>query len=279
MVAFFDELKVLGFVEGQNLKIVGDGFDLRENQYADVAARLAKAAPDVVVGIGDAGIRTAQQSAYTGPIVAASSDLVSSGFVRSLAHPGGNTTGISVLGFQLNGKRLEILMQVVPSALRIAVLADPRSTQLPELSELENAAHARGVELVIVTAGVPEEITPAMEKAKASGATALDVLTSAMFSFNRRIVIERAAALGLPAIYEWPEMAEEGGLVGYGTRLTPLYRQLARVVVKVLRGAKPEDLPVVQPTNFELVINLTTAKALGLTIPESVLVRADKVIE
>ena len=105
------------------------------------------------------------------------------------------------------------------------------------------------------------------------------MLTAPLFSFNRRIVIERAAALGLPAIYEWPEMAEDGGLLGYGPRLNSIYRQLARLLVKVLRGAKPEDLPVEQPTNFELVINLTTAKALGLTIPESFLVRADKVIE
>jgi putative ABC transport system substrate-binding protein len=270
---------VLGFVEGQSLKIVASGFDLREDQYADVATTLAKAAPDVVVGIGDAAIRAAQQSTYTGHIVAFSSDLVASGFVRSLAHPGGNTTGISVLGFEVNGKRLEILMQVVPSARRIAVLTDPRSTQPEELNALESSARARGVELVIFTASVPEEITPAMDKAKASGATALNVLTSALFSFNRRIVIERAAALGLAAIYEWPEMAEEGGLMAYGPPLAPTYRQLARVVVKVLRGAKPEDLPVVQPTDFELVINLTTAKALGLTIPESVLVRADKVIE
>ena len=118
-----------------------------------------------------------------------------------------------------------------------------------------------------------------MDKAKAWGATALNVLSAPLFSINRRIVIERAAALGLPAIYEWPEMAEEGGLIAYGPRLTPIYRQVARVVVKVLRGAKPEDLAVEQPTNFELVINLTTAKALGLTIPESFLVRADKVIE
>jgi putative ABC transport system substrate-binding protein len=279
MVAFFDELKVLGFAEGQNLKIVAGGFDLREDQYADVAATLAKAAPDVVLGIGDAAIRAAQQSAYTGPIVAASSDLVASGFVRSLAHPGGNTTGISAQGFELDGKRLEILMQVVPDARRIAVLADPRSTQPAELKALENAARARGVELVIFTARVPEEITPAMDKANASGATALNVLSSALFSFNRRIVIERAAALGLPAIYEWPEMAEEGGLIAYGVPINTFYRQVARLLVKVLRGAKPEDLPVEQPTNFELVINLTTAKALGLTIPESLLVRADKVIE
>lgn len=108
-----------------------------------------------------------------------------------------------------------------------------------------------------------------MDKAKASGATALNVLTSPMFTFNRRIVIERAAALGLPAIYEWPEMAEEGGLIAYGPPLNPIYRQSARLLVKVLRGAKPEDLPVVQPTDFELFINITTAKALGLTIPAS----------
>ena len=118
-----------------------------------------------------------------------------------------------------------------------------------------------------------------MDKAKASGAGAVNVLSAPLFSFNRRIVIERAAALGLPAIYEWPEMAEEGGLIAYGAPIKPFYRQVARLLVKVLRGAKPEDLPVEQPTNFELVINLTTAKALGLTIPESLLVRADKVIE
>jgi putative ABC transport system substrate-binding protein len=278
-VAFFDELKALRFVEGQNLKIVAGGFDFREDQFADVAATLAKAAPDVVFCVGNAAIRAAQQSAYTGPIVALSADLVAEGSVRSLAHPGGNTTGISAFGNDLDGKRLEILMEVVPDARRIAILADPKVTQPAELQALQNGASARGVELVIFTAGAPEQITPVIDKAKASGATALNVLSSAMFSFNRRIVFERAAALGIPAIYEWSEMAEEGGLIAYGPRLTPIYRQGARLLVKVLRGAKPEDLPVEQPTNFELVINLTTAKALGLTIPESVLVRADKVIE
>ena len=270
---------MLGFVEGQNLKIVAGGFDLREDQSADVAATLAKAAPDVVLCVGDAAIRAAQQSAYTGPIVALSGDLVTPSFVRSLAHPGGNTTGISVFGNQLDSKRLEILMEVVPDARRIAILADPKVMQPAELQALQKGASARGVELVIFTAGVPEQITPVMDKAKASGATALNVLTSPLFSFNRRIVIERAAALGLPAIYEWPEMAEEGGLIAYGAPLNQIYRQSARLLVKVLRGAKPEDVPVEQPTNFELVINLTTAKALGLTIPASFLVRADKVIE
>jgi putative ABC transport system substrate-binding protein len=279
MVAFFDELKVLGFVEGQNLKLVVDGFDLREDQFPEVAATVAKAAPDVVFCVSDAATRAAQQSAYTVPIVVLSSDMVAAGFVRSLARPGGNFTGVSAFGAELNGKRLEILMEVVPGARRIAILADPKVTQPAELQALQNVARARGVELVIFTAGAPEQIAPAMDKAKASGATALNVLTAPLFSFNRPIVFERAAAPGLPAIYEWPEMAEEGGLIAYGPRLTLIYRQSARLLVKVLRGAKPEDLPVEQPTNFELVINLTTAKALGLTIPESFLVRADKVIE
>ena len=199
--------------------------------------------------------------------------------MRSLARSGGNLSGVSTLGSELDSKRLEILVEVVPDERRIAILVDPKVTQPAELQALQNGARARGVELVIFTAGEPEQIAPAMDKAKASGATALNVLSAALFSFNRRIVIERAAALGLTAIYEWPEMAEEGGLIAYGPPLKPIYRQLARLLVKVLRGAKPEDLPVEQPTNFELVINLSTAKALGLTIPESFLVRADKVIE
>jgi putative tryptophan/tyrosine transport system substrate-binding protein len=278
MVAFFDELKVLGFVEGQNLNVVAGGFDLHDDQFAGVAATLAKAAPDAVFCVSDAATR-AMELAHPVPIVALSTDLVAAGLVRSLARPGGNITGVSILGSELDGKRLEILMQAVPSARRIAVLADPRVTPPAELKALDNAARARGIELVTFTAGAHEEIAPVMDKAKASGAAALNVLTAPLFSFNRRIVIERASALGLPAIYEWPEMAEEGGLIGYGARLHLIYRQLARLLVKVLRGAKPEDLPVEQPTNFELVINLTTAKALGLTIPESFLVRADKVIE
>jgi putative tryptophan/tyrosine transport system substrate-binding protein len=279
MVAFFDELKVFGFVEGQNLKIVIDGFDLRDDQFAEVATTLIKAAPDAVFCVSDVATRAAQESAHTVPIVALSSDLVAAGLVRSLARPGGNVTGVSILGSELNSKRLEILMAVVPGARRIAVLADPKVTQPAELKALDNAGRARGIELEIVTAGAPEQIVPAMDKAKELGATALNVLTAPLFSFNRRIVIERAAALKLPAIYEWPEMAEEGGLLGYGPRLALIYRQLARLVVKVLRGVKPEELPAEQPTNFDLVINLTTANTLGLAIPESFLVRADKVIE
>jgi putative ABC transport system substrate-binding protein len=277
MVAFFDELKLHGFVDGQNLKLVVDGFDLRDDQFADVAATLANAAPDAVFCVNDAATRAARQ--YAVPIVALSPDMIAAGLVHSLARPGGNFTGVSVLGTELDGKRLEILMDVVPGARRIAILADPKVTQPAEFEALRNAARARDVELLIFTAGTSEQIAPTIEKAKASGAIALNVLAAPLFSFNRRIVFEQAAVLGLPAIYEWPDMAEEGGLIAYGPRLTLIYRQLARVLVKVFRGAKPEDIPVEQPTNFELVINVTVAKALGLTIPDSFLMRVDKVIE
>jgi putative tryptophan/tyrosine transport system substrate-binding protein len=279
MAAFFDELKTLGFVEGQNLKIVAGGFDLRDTQFAQVAANLAKESPDAVFCVSDAAARAMQDSGRTVPIVALSTDLVVAGLARSLARPGGNVTGVSILASELNGKRQEILMQAAPDARRMAVLADPKAINEAQLQALSNASSARGVELAVVLAGTPEEIAAAIIEAKDSGATALNVLTSPLFSFNRRIVIDRVATVGLPAIYEWPEMAEEGGLIAYGPRLILIYRQLGRLLVKVLRGVRPEDLPIEQPTNFDLVVNLRTAKALGLAIPETLLARADRVIE
>jgi putative ABC transport system substrate-binding protein len=279
IVAFFDELKGLGFVEGQNLQIVAGGFGLREDQFTEVAATVAKSAPDVILCLQDQAVRAMQEATHTVPIVGLTrADMVAAGFVRSLARPGGNTTGVSLLAPELNGKRQEI-MEAVPSARRVAVLADPLITEPAHLQALQNAARARGVEVAVFTAGAPEQIAPTMDKAKEWGATALNVLSAPLFSINRRLVIEQAAALGLPAIYEWAEMADEGGLIAYGARLTLIYGQMARLIVKVLRGIKPEDLPVEQPTKFDLVVNLKTAKALGLTIPESLLARADKVIE
>jgi putative ABC transport system substrate-binding protein len=276
-VAFFDELRGLGFVEGQNLKIIVDGFGLRDEQFAEAAATLAKSAPDVIFCTGNPAMRAAQESTRTVPIVGVASDMVGAGFVRSLARPGGNVTGVS-LTFEVDGKRQDLLMEAMPEARRFAFLTDPTFPPA-QLSALQNATRARGVDVAVFTAEAPEQIAPTMDKAKAWGATALNVLSAPLFSINRRIVIERAAALGLPAIYKWPEMAEEDGLIGYGPRLTPIYRQLARLIVKVLRGVKPEDIPVEEPAKFDLVVNLKTAKALGLTIPESFLTRADKVIE
>jgi putative tryptophan/tyrosine transport system substrate-binding protein len=277
-VALFDELKGLGFVEGQNLKIVVNGFGLRDEQFAEAAATLAKSAPDVIFCTGNPAMRAAQESTRTVPIVGVASDMVAAGFVRSLARPGGNVTGVS-LTFEVDGKRQDLLMEAMPEARRFAFLTDPTFMPPAQLSALQNATRARGVDVAVFTAETPEQIAPTMDKAKAWGANALNVLSAPLFSIHRRIVIERAAALGLPAIYIWPEMAEEDGLIGYGPRLTPIYRQLARLIVKVLRGVKPEDIPVEEPAKFDLVVNLKTAKALGLTIPESFLTRADKVIE
>jgi len=277
-VAFFDELNGLGFVEGQNLKIVAGGFELRDDQFAEVATTFAKSAPDVIFCIGNPAMHAAQVSTHTIPIVGLASDMVAASFVRSLARPAGNVTGVS-LPFEIDGKRQEILMEAVPGARRIAILTDPTFTPPAELPALQSAVRKRGVEVAVFTASASDQITPAMDKAKAWGATALNVLSAPLFSFNRRIVIGRAASLGLPAIYEWPEMAEEGGLIGYGPRLPLIYWQLAGLVVKVLRGAKPEDIPAEEPSKFDLVVNLKTAKALGLTISESLLARADEVIE
>jgi putative tryptophan/tyrosine transport system substrate-binding protein len=279
IVAFFDELRLSGFIVGQNLNVVAGGFGLRDEQLPETAATIVKSAPDAIVSAGVLFTRAAQEATKVVPILAASDDMVGEGLVLSLAHPGGNTTGVSLLAPELDGKRQDILMEAVPGARRMAALADPNVAAPQHLQALKDAARARGVELSVFSARTPEEIAPAINEAKASGASALNVLATPLFFWNRRVVIERAAGLSLPAMYQWPETAEEGGLAGYGPRINQWYRQLARLLVKVLRGAKPADLPVEQPTRFELVINLQTAKAIGIDVPAGLVLRADKVIE
>ena len=279
IVAFFDELRFAGFIEGQNLIVVPGGFDVRDERFAERAAALVKAAPDAIVSGPDLTTHALQQATQTIPLIAMTEDMVAAGLVKSLARPGGNTTGISLLSPELDGKRQEILMDAVPGARRMAALADSRVTPVHHLQTLQEGAHARGVELSVFGVTKLEEIAPAIESAKASGALALNVLATPLFFTNSRLIIERVTVLRLPAIYQWPEMAEQGGFAGYGPRFIEIYRQRARIVVKVLRGAKPADIPVEQPTKFDLVINLTTAKALGLEVPPTLLARADEVIE
>jgi putative tryptophan/tyrosine transport system substrate-binding protein len=279
ITAFFDELRILGFVDGQNLSTVPGGFGLRNEQLPETAAAVVKSAPDAIVSAGVLATRAAQEATKAIAILAASDDMVGEGLVLSLARPGGNTTGVSLLAPELDGKRQDILMEAVPGARHMAALADPNVATPQHLQVLKDAVRAHGVELSIFSARTPEEIAPAINEAKASGAVALNVLATPLFFYNRRVVIERAAVLRLPAMYQWPETAEEGGLVGYGPRITQWFRQLARLLVKVLRGAKPADLPVEQPTRFELVINLQAAKAIGLEVPAGLVLRADKVIE
>jgi putative ABC transport system substrate-binding protein len=206
-------------------------------------------------------------------------DMVAAGFAASLARPGGNITGISLMSPDLDGKRQDILIEAVPGARRIAALADSNVATLRHLQALQEAARAHGKELLVVRAAKAEELMPAMNDASTRGAGALNVLSSPMLFLNRRSIIERAAELRLPSVYQWPEMAEEGGLLGYGPRFVDVFRQRARMVAKILSGAKPADLPVEQPTTFELVINLKTAKAIGHEVPAGLVLRADKVIE
>ena len=278
-VAMSDELRRLGFIEGQNLTIDWRSYGPRADLIPELVAELVKAHVDVIYVAGDHATRAAQQATKTIPILAISDDLVGSGLVNSLARPGGNTTGVSILATELDGKRQEILIEAVPGLRRMAVLADFNVTPVARLNELQERAHARNIELSIhrVTSG--DEIAAAIDMAKSSGATALNVLSSALLYANRQIIMQRVAMLRLPAIYLWAEVAEEGGFVAYGPRLLQIFRELAQQLVKLLRGVKPADIPIEQPTKFELVINLKTANAMGVTVPPALVARADKVIE
>lgn len=278
--AFYEALKEQGFIDGQNLTVDEGGYGLRPDQFREHAVELVAARVDAIVCAGDHVIKIAQEATKSIPIVGNGVDLVGSGVVRSLAKPGGNVTGVNFLGAELDGKRLEILAQAVPTARHIAALADPNMSSAQHLHMLQDLSRARGIELSIYQVTNPEDIAGAVDSAKSGGAEALNVLAAPLLFVNRRIILSRAETLHLPAVYEWAEVADEGGLLAYGPRFKNIYRDImARLVVKVLRGASPEDLPVEQPTQFELVVNLRAAKALGLAIPESLFARADEVIE
>src|SRR5262249_48439514 len=268
------------FVEGQTLTVDRQGYGLRGEQFDEHAAELVKSQVDVILAGGDAAVRAAQRATTAIPILALTDDMLGQGFVRSLAKPGGNTTGVSLLASDLDGKRQDLIMEAAPGLRRIAALAD-RGTSMPErLQPLQDAAHARGVELSVHWVDREEEIAPAIDAAKAAHAGALNVLASSLLFNNRKTIFNRVAALRLPTVYQWPEMAEEGGLLGYGPRIVQIYRDvLARQLVALLRGAKPADVPVELPTKFELVINLQAAAAIGHEGPVGFLLRADKVID
>jgi ABC-type uncharacterized transport system substrate-binding protein len=279
-LALFDELQRLGFIDGQNLVVDAAGFGMSAERFAVHAADLVKARVDVILAGGDAAVRAAQQATTSIPILAFTDDMVGQGFVRSLGQPGGNTTGVTLLASELDGKRQEILIEAVPGVRRIAALVDSNTTTPSRLRALEEAASARGVELSSHQVARREEIGSAIDAAKAADAGALNVLASSLLFNGRAFIFDRVAILRLPAVYQWPEMAEEGGLIGYGPLIVQLYRDImSRQLAKLLRGVKPADLPVEQPTRFELVINLQAAKAIGHEIPAALVLRADRVIE
>lgn len=274
-----DELRRRGFVEGQNLTIYRRDFGPHVDLISQYAAELGKAQVDVIEAAGSVATRAAQQATKTIPIVGVADDMVGEGLVDTLSRPNGNTTGVSIFATELDGKRQELLIEAVPGLRRMAALADTNATADAKLYALQEAARARDIELSIHRIARSEEITAAIDMAQASGATALNVLASPMLFANSQLIMDRVAVLRLPAIYQWAEMAEAGGFAAYGPRITQIPEITIRQTVMLFRGAKVADIPVEQPTKFELVINLNTAKTLGVAVPPPLLARADKVIE
>jgi putative tryptophan/tyrosine transport system substrate-binding protein len=278
---FFQGLQELGYVEGQNILIEGRFYGDRTERLPALAAELVRLKVDVIVAQGPPAPEAAQRATSTIPIVmTVHQDPVGSGLVASLARPGRNVTGLSVLTTELVGKRLQLLKEAVPGISRVAVLWDPtHPTAALQLREAEVAARSLKVQLQVLEARAPSDLAGAFSAMTNGRAGGLIFLGGLMFFVERTRIVELAAQSRLPAIYGSKENAEAGGLMAYGPNLRESYRRAATYVDKILKGAKPAELPVERPTKFELVINMKTAKALGLTIPQSVLQRADQVIE
>ena len=279
--AFRQGLRELGYIEGKNIVIEWRSSEGKADRLPALAAELVRLKVDVIVTSGPVATRAAKEATTTIPIVMAQDiDPVGSGFVASLARPGGNITGLSTFRPELSGKQLELLKEIVPRLSRVAVLGT--STQpgyAQQLREVELAAGAFGVKLQYLDVLSPKDIETAFRAADKGRADAVLMLVAGVVAGDHRTEIaELAVKSRLPAIYDRREFVDDGGLMSYGTNFADLSRRAATYVDKILKGAKPADLPVEQPIKFELVINLKAAKQIGLTIPPNVLVRADKVI-
>jgi len=282
--AFLQGMRDLGYVEGRNLVIEYRYAEGQLERFPALAAELVALKVEVLVAPPTPAAQAAKRATTTIPIVfAGAGDPVTSGLVTSLARPGGNITGLSGLSPELVGKCLEQLKQAVPGVSRVAVLWQPggqgERAEKDMLKEAEVAARALGMRLQFVEARGTADFDRAFSDMTTARAGALTVLPSSMFNTERRRLADLAAKSRLPAVYQLREYVDAGGLMAYGANLADLNRRAAAYVDKILKGAKPADLPVEQATKFELVINLKTAKALGITIPQSVLLRADEVIQ
>ena len=277
--ALFDELRRSGFTEGNNLIVDGRGFGLGAEQLNEIAVEVAKAEPDAIYAGGTAAGRAARRATGTIPLVVLADDMVGAQLAKSLSHPGGNVTGISILATELDGKRLELLAEMVPRVGRVGAVWDAGTTAVDQIQKLTGMAQDRGITLLSFRVARASEILPAIDAAKAAGVQALDVLASALFHANRAAMIAHIGELALPAVYQWPEYGQEGALICYGPSVTSFYRQAARLIAKVLNGTKPADIPVEQPTQIDLIVNKKTATRLGLEIPLSILARATDLIE
>jgi putative ABC transport system substrate-binding protein len=279
--AFRQGLRDLGYVEGKNIVIEWRYAEGKLDRLPALAAELVRLKIDIIGTGSPATTRAAKEATVTIPIVMAQdTDPVANGFVASLARPGGNITGLSTLAPELSGKQLELLKETVPRLSRMAVLGNstlPGNAQA--LKEMELAAGAFKVQLQYVDVLDLKDIETAFRAVSKGRADAVLVLGNPIFLSQRIQITDLAVKSRLPAIYERPEYVDDGGLMTYGVNINELYRRAATYVDKILKGAKPADLPVEQPTKFELLINLKTAKQIGLTVPQRVLLKADRVIK
>ena len=281
LTAFRRGLSETGYFEGQNVTFEYRWAEGRYDRLPALAADLVARKVDVILTSGNSGIVAAKGATSTIPIVFfGGGDLVAAGLIASLARPGGNLTGISIFGRELNPKRLDVLSELVPQTRLIAFLVNPNSSIADQvIGDVREAARAKGLDLHVLKAGTEAEIDAAFAALVQLRVGALVVAADSFLGSRRDQLVTLAARHAIPAIYEWREFAEAGGLISYGPSLTGTWRQVGAYAGRLLAGAKPADLPVQQPTTFELVVNLTTAKALGLTVPPSILARATEVIE
>jgi putative tryptophan/tyrosine transport system substrate-binding protein len=280
VTAFVERLRELGWIEGRTITIVYRWAEGRPERFVEIAGEFVQLKVDVIFAVGTEAALAMKEATSVIPIVfPVAGDPVGTGLVGSLAHPGGNVTGLSNLAIDLGRKRLEILREVLPGLSRLAIMANAAyAGGAPEIDEVRAATRKLGVELVPLEPRRTEEITPALEPLK-DRVEALYVVGDPLMNLNRMRINTFALAARLPTMYVQREYVESGGLMSYGTNYPDLNRRAADYVDKILRGAKPGDIPVEQPTKFDLVINLITAKAIGVAIPSMLLARADEVIE
>jgi putative ABC transport system substrate-binding protein len=278
MESFRQALRQSGYVEGQNFAIELRYAKGGVQQLPELAAELVRLKVNVITAFGDLAPKIAQQATGTIPIVAICDDIVGAGLVANLARPSGNITGFTILAPELSGKRLELLKEFVPGISRIAALWDP-TTGKSQVTISESAARSLNLNLQILEVRNRDDLAGAFRAGRVGRVAALDVFASPVLASLYRDIIDLAAEYRLPAIYQWREHVEAGGLLSYGPVLASMWRQSGVIVAKILKGAKPTDLPVEQPEKFELAVNAKTAASLGLAIPPNILVRADEVIE
>jgi putative ABC transport system substrate-binding protein len=281
LAAFRGRMRELGWEEGRNFTLIARFADGRATRLPELAAELVRERVDIILAGSSPGVLAAQRATSTIPIVMVTTgDPVADGIVKSLARPGGNVTGVTAIGQALNTKRLELIKEAVPGARRVGVIMNPEAFYTPRLlDDRQNAARSLALDVRLFEVREPANLEAAFAAARTERMDALLVQTTAFFITHRKRIVELAARSGVPTVYGEREFVDAGGLMFYGAGLSDMYRDAAVYVDKILKGAKPADLPIEQPSKLELIINVKAAKALGITIPQSVLARADRIVE